>query len=181
MDMIRRSCDLAFAAVLLLSVTPYMALIAIAISLESSGPVIYSIERIGWQGRTIRILKFRTMYDANRDDRSQNDPPITTVSRALHNSCLDWLPALLSLLRGDISIVGPRPLSPREFTNIPAHLAEVRCSIKPGICGWADLNSNKGYDLEREIADDIYYLENRNVKLDAIIFVRSFVKLWRGH
>lgn len=181
-DAIKRIADIA-AAVLAFALTlPLWPLIALLIRLDSRGSAIYSQARVGLHGRVFQIYKFRTMRaDAEREGArwaEANDDRITRVGRLLRQSRLDELPQLWNILRGDMSLVGPRPERP-EFVE---KLAEViphyrqRHLIKPGLTGWAQIRFRYGasvQDAHRKLCYDLYYLKYRSIDLDAAIIIRT--------
>jgi lipopolysaccharide/colanic/teichoic acid biosynthesis glycosyltransferase len=174
--------DLIAAAIGLLLTLPIWPLIALLIRLESRGPTIYRQDRVGLHGRIFNICKFRTMrVDAERHGARwarENDDRVTRVGRFLRRSRLDELPQLWNILRGDMSLVGPRPERP-EFV---AKLAELiphyrqRHLIKPGLTGWAQIRFHYGSsvaDAQRKLCYDLYYLKHRSIDLDTAIIIRT--------
>jgi Undecaprenyl-phosphate glucose phosphotransferase len=176
--------DTALGALLLIALAPAMALIALLIKLDSSGPVFFLQERFGFNNQTIQVFKFRTMY-INRGDGSgaqrtvQNDPRVTRVGRALRRLSLDELPQLINVLKGDMSLVGPRPhatamkAGERLYGEAVAEYRE-RHRVKPGITGWAQINGSRGeidtLDKARaRVEYDLYYIEHWSLWLDLKI------------
>lgn len=157
--------------------------IAFAIKLTSSGPIFYSQRRVGYKGRIFTIYKFRTMIeDAEKKGPQwarEKDPRVTLVGSILRRSHLDELPQAINLLKGEISLVGPRPERP-EFVEvlireIPHY--HLRWQVKPGIMGWAQLNFPYGDsidDAREKLEYDLYYILNRGWVLDLIIILKSF-------
>jgi len=169
---------------ILLLVSPIMMLIAIMIKLDSSGPVLYRQERVSWNGRKFKILKFRTM---SVDGYVQTDEPVwgramekrlTRVGRFLRKTSLDELPQFFNVLKGDMSIVGPRPERPvfvEKFkSDIPSYMQKHL--VKAGITGWAQINGWRGdTSLVKRIEYDLWYIENWSLWLDLkIIFWTLF-------
>jgi lipopolysaccharide/colanic/teichoic acid biosynthesis glycosyltransferase len=170
-----------------------LPLVALAIKLDSPGPVFYSQERTGYRGRVFRVWKFRSMVAAaEADGRARwakpGDPRVTRVGRALRASRLDELPQVLNVLRGEMSIVGPRPERP-EFVaaleqQIPFYRA--RLLVKPGLTGWAQIKYRYGstaQDALVKLQYDLYYVKHRSLLLDALIIARTIgvVVGLRGH
>jgi Undecaprenyl-phosphate glucose phosphotransferase len=176
----KRSFDMLAAAVVLLLCAPVMALTALLVKLTSHGPVLYRQERMGMDGRTFHILKFRTMkLDAEVRGAlmaADNDPRTTALGRWLRRLSLDELPQLLNVLRGDMSLVGPRPERPvfiEEFKRqIPKY--HLRHKVKAGITGWAQINGLRGQtSIQKRIEYDLYYIENWSLLLDMKILLRT--------
>ena len=181
----KRAFDLGFGSLILVMVSPLMALIALLIKLTSKGPVLYRQERVGMDGHTLKMLKFRTMrVDAEKETgpiwTSENDPRRTKVGAFLRKTSLDELPQLFNVLKGEMSLVGPRPERPNfveEFRNqIPSYM--LRHKIKAGITGWAQVNGWRGNtSLEKRIEHDLYYIENWSIGFDLRILMMT---LWKG-
>jgi len=176
----KRAFDILFSSLALLLVSPLMLLIAVAVKLTSPGPVLYRQERMGMDGAVFPILKFRTMrVDSERagprmatalDDRR------TALGAFLRRTSLDELPQLFNVLRGDMSLVGPRPERPvfiEEFKRqIPRY--HLRHKVKAGITGWAQINGLRGQtSIQKRIEYDLYYIENWSLLLDLKILIRT--------
>jgi exopolysaccharide biosynthesis polyprenyl glycosylphosphotransferase len=171
---------------------PILLLVAVAIKLSSRGPVLFRQTRVGWQGRQFTLYKFRSMYE-NAEARtgavwaSKNDPRVTLVGRWLRRLRLDELPQFMNVLRGDMSIVGPRPERP-EFVAILSKqipFFRQRLCVRPGITGWAQINHKYGDTLEdaaRKLEYDLYYIKHLSPSLDAYIVLQTLkiVLLQRG-
>jgi len=171
---------------------PLMLLVAVAIKLTSRGPVLYRQTRVGRQGMHFTLYKFRSMdQDAEADTgavwASKNDARVTRVGRLLRALRIDELPQFFNVLRGEMSIVGPRPERP-EFVEtlsqtIPYY--RQRLSLRPGITGWAQINHKYGDSLEdaaRKLEYDLYYMKNLSPSMDAYILFHTLktVLLSRG-
>lgn len=181
--LIKRAFDLIAGSTILALAWPVMLLTALAIRLESRGPVIYRQERIGKDGVPFRLAKFRSMYhDPEADDQPTwtrlNDPRVTRVGAFIRKTRVDELPQLLNVLRGDMSFVGPRPERPtfvRELTEKIPYYAQ-RHRVKPGITGWAQLCYPYGasvQDAKEKLQYDLYYLKNQSPLLDLIILLQT--------
>ncbi len=184
----KRALDIAAAAVVLLIAAPALLAIAIAVKCDSAGPVLFRQKRVGQHGKLFSIWKFRTMYSDMRDDHAdrqtgRDDPRVTRIGRYLRRTSLDELPQVVNVLRGDMSIVGPRPhalgmtVSGRRLTDLAAGYA-ARHRMRPGITGWAQVNGCRGEiadarKLRRRIALDCHYIENWSFALDFIIVLRT--------
>lgn len=183
---VKRLVDIAVAAAALVVLAIPFAVIAAAIRLNSPGPVFYRQERMGLDRRPFMVTKFRSMHvDAERETgpvwTRENDPRRTTVGTFLRRSNLDELPQLWNVLRGEMSLVGPRPERPffveRFKKQVPQYM--LRHKVKSGMTGWAQVNGWRGdTSIEKRIEYDLYYIENWSVSLDFKILwltaVRSF-------
>jgi exopolysaccharide biosynthesis polyprenyl glycosylphosphotransferase len=173
----------AVALIGLLLTWPFMILTAIAVRLDSDGPALLKQRRVGKNGKVFEILKFRSMYiDADarfgRSRASAGDPRITRVGRFIRVSRLDELPQFINVLRGDMTLVGPRPEMPIYVEEIcrelPVYMQRHR--VKPGITGWAQLHHEPEYstkDTERKIAYDLYYIKHMSPLLDFLIMFHT--------
>lgn len=171
---LKRSFDICAALAGILLFAPVFPLVALAIRLTSRGPVLYRQERMGLDGRSFELLKFRSMVP-NAEKQTgpvwteESDPRITPVGRFLRKFSLDELPQFFNVLRGDMSMVGPRPERPyfvQEFRErIPRYM--LRHRVRAGMTGWAQVNGWRGNtSLERRIQYDLYYIENWSLTLD---------------
>ena len=182
---LKRSFDVVAAAAALTAALPLMAGIAVVIKLLSPGPVLYRQERMGLDGRRFRMLKFRTMHvDAEAVGGPQwavrDDPRRTRVGAFLRSTSLDELPQLVNVLRGEMSLVGPRPERPSfvgEFRRrVPGYM--LRHKVKAGITGWAQINGWRGNtSIEKRIEYDLYYIERWSLALDVKILLLT---IWLG-
>ena len=186
--LVKDALDRLIAAAALAFLAPLLALIAAAIRLDSNGPVFYRQKRHGIYGRTIEVLKFRTMYIDRCDDGSscltkqatRRDPRITRVGRLLRRASLDELPQLINVLRGQMSLVGPRPHAvshDEHYARLIDHYA-ARQSVKPGITGWAQVNGMRGETetlekMAKRIQYDLDYIGNWSLGLDLTILLRT--------
>jgi Undecaprenyl-phosphate glucose phosphotransferase len=181
----KRCTDLIVAALALLVFSPLLAAIALLIKLTSEGPILYRQERMGLDGRTFVMLKFRSMkIDAEKRTGAvwaqQTDDRRTLIGTILRKTSLDELPQLWNVLRGEMSLVGPRPERPvfvqRFRTEIPHYM--LRHKVKAGITGWAQVNGWRGNtSLKRRIECDLYYIQNWSYLLDLKILSLT---LWKG-
>ncbi|MDZ7790909.1 MAG: undecaprenyl-phosphate glucose phosphotransferase [Xanthomonadales bacterium] len=180
--------DRVLALVLLLVLSPLMFLIALVIRIESPGPVLFSQPRHGGGGRIIKVLKFRSMvHECNPDSRQarRDDPRVTRVGALLRRSSLDELPQLFNVLRGDMSLVGPRPhplaLNQAFSDRLAAFMQRHR--VKPGITGLAQIKGYRGETdtlekMKKRLEYDLYYIENWSLWLDMKILVRTAFWGW---
>jgi|KBSMisStandDraft_5_1062788.scaffolds.fasta_scaffold29547_3 Undecaprenyl-phosphate glucose phosphotransferase len=183
-SVVKRGIDMAISAMALAVFAIPLALVAALVRLTSKGPVFYHQERMGLDGKSFTIVKFRSMsHDAERDTgpvwAQHNDPRVTAFGRFLRRSNIDELPQLWNVLRGDMSIVGPRPERPHfvaQFKHrIPQYM--LRHKVKAGLTGWAQVNGWRGNTpVEKRIEYDLYYIENWSVRLDLKIMWLTLTK-----
>ena len=187
-SVLKRAMDLSIGGLALILFSPLMAIIALAIKLTSPGPVIYRQERMGLDGRRFSLLKFRTMIqDAEKSTgpvwAKANDPRVTHVGKWLRRTSLDELPQLINVLKGEMSLVGPRPERPpliEQFRHsVPKYM--LRHKVKAGMTGWAQVNGWRGDTcLERRIEHDIDYIQNWSLWGDVRILARTLIVGFRG-
>ena len=180
-----RALDLAVAGLLIVLTAPLLGLAALAIKLESRGPVIYRQRRIGKDGRPFELLKLRTMVPGAESMGAgiyvlEGDPRITRTGRLLRRFSLDELPNLVNVLRGDLAIVGPRP-TVQEQVDGYTERQRRRLEVKPGITGWAQINGRTSLPWPERIELDVWYVEHRSLRLDLRILARTARMLARGH
>jgi len=162
---------------------PLMFLAALAIFIESGGPVLFTQERVGRGGRIFKCVKFRSMTtDAEKDGVARwattNDSRVTRVGRVMRKMRIDELPQLFNVLRGEMSLVGPRPERPVFVAQLKDQIRfyDVRHSIKPGITGWAQVRYSYGSSIEdaqRKLQYDLYYVKNHSLALDIQVLVET--------
>ena len=184
-SIIKRVIDVVVSTVALVVLAVPFVIIATAIRLGSSGTVFYRQERMGLDGRPFMVWKFRSMAkDAERDTgpvwARENDPRRTSVGQLLRRLSLDELPQLWNVLKGDMSLVGPRPERPffvEQFKNrVPKYM--LRHKVKSGMTGWAQVNGWRGNtSVEKRIDYDLYYIENWSVTLDFKIMCLTLLRL----
>lgn len=169
---IKRAADIVLAGFALFICMPAIGLIALAIALTLGRPVLFAQGRSGIGGRTFRILKFRTMKLGSDPDAAR----LTRLGRFLRSTSLDELPELLCVLRGEMSIVGPRPLVP-EY--LPLYSAEQgrRHEMKPGITGWAQVNGRNSVSWEQRFRLDVWYVDNWTLWLDFKIILVTILRV----
>jgi lipopolysaccharide/colanic/teichoic acid biosynthesis glycosyltransferase len=182
---VNRALDLAVAGLLILLTAPLLGLAALAIKLESRGPVIYRQRRIGKDGRPFELLKLRTMVPGAESMGAgiyvlEGDPRITRTGRLLRRFSLDELPNLVNVLRGDLAIVGPRP-TVQEQVDGYTDRQRRRLEVKPGITGWAQINGRTSLPWPERIELDVWYVEHRSLRLDLRILARTARLLATGH
>ena len=182
--MIRRALDVVVAASVLALASPLLALAIVAIRIESRGGAIYRQRRVGQGGREFDVLKLRTMVEgAERMGAGlavdAGDARITRVGAFLRRSSLDELPNLVNVLRGDMSLIGPRPTVPSQVALYDQR-QRGRLAIKPGITGWAQVNGRASLPWSERIELDLYYIDHRSPLLDARIVARTLAALLHG-
>jgi lipopolysaccharide/colanic/teichoic acid biosynthesis glycosyltransferase len=199
--LVKRAVDLAGASAGLMLLAPVMLAVALLIRLDSPGPVLFHQLRRGHRGRLFRMLKFRTMaVDAEQrladlESRNEsaggvlfklrNDPRVTRLGRFLRRSSLDELPQLINVLRGEMSLVGPRPLQLRDSERLAALNPRGytrRLQVRPGLTGPWQVEGRSELDYEQMVQLDLAYVENRSLGRDLGIIARTFaaVLLHRG-
>ncbi len=186
----KRAVDLVGSALLIVLLSPIVLLTALAIALEDGSPIFYRQERVGRHGRVFRVIKFRSMHtDAERDGQPRwaalRDTRVTQVGRFIRLARIDELPQLLNVLRGEMSLVGPRPERPffaeRLARDIPYFA--LRQSLKPGITGWAQVRYQYGSTTEdalEKLQYDLYYMKNHSLFLDLAILFETVVVVLTG-
>ena len=179
-----RPLDLLVAAVLLVLAAPLLGLAALAIRLESRGPVLYRQRRMGRHGRAFELWKLRTMVPGAEAMGAgiyvlEGDPRITRVGRLLRRFSLDELPNLVNVLQGDMAIVGPRPTVAEQVDRYTERQRR-RLEVKPGITGWAQVNGRTSLPWPERIELDVWYVEHRSLRLDLSILARTARMLASG-
>jgi exopolysaccharide biosynthesis polyprenyl glycosylphosphotransferase len=188
---IKRIIDLIFSLLVLILGIPLWILIAIIIKLESKGPVLYKQERVGRNGKIFKMYKFRSMVQDAEKHGPQwakvNDPRVTKFGYFLRKSHLDEIPQFLNVLKGEMSIVGPRPERPvfvEKFSSLIPYYKR-RLIVRPGITGWWQVNYTSYVEsveeIENRLKDDFYYIENLSLKLDIEIIIRTIYLMIKGH
>lgn len=186
---VKRCIDIVLSAFGFCFSLPFVALAALLIKLDSRGPVFYSQQRVGRGNKPFRAWKLRTMVEGADKNRvhwtTENDDRITRVGRLLRKMRLDEVPQLLNVLRGDMSLIGPRPeatsLVERYVKEIPYY--PERHMVSPGLTGWAQINYPYGNSLEdtrQKLMYDFYYIKNRRFTLDVMIFLRTIRTVLTG-
>jgi lipopolysaccharide/colanic/teichoic acid biosynthesis glycosyltransferase len=175
--MIRRGIDIAVSALALALAAPVLLAAMAAIRLESSGPVIYRQRRVGRHGRQFDVLKLRTMVDGAEHIGAglaidAGDSRVTRVGALLRRASLDELPNLLNVLRGEMSLIGPRPTLPVQVAQYTER-QRGRLQVKPGITGWAQVNGRASLPWPERIELDLYYIAHRSLLLDLRILWRT--------
>jgi lipopolysaccharide/colanic/teichoic acid biosynthesis glycosyltransferase len=180
----KRALDLTLAAVGLLATGPVLLAALVAIRLESPGHPVYRQRRIGRDGRAFDLYKLRTMVHGAEHVGAglavaEGDPRITRVGSLLRRTSLDELPNLVNVLRGEMSIVGPRPTIPVQVDQYTER-QRGRLAVKPGITGWAQVNGRASLPWSDRIELDLWYVEHRSLALDLRIIARTLAMVLTG-
>ena len=184
--MLKRTIDVVVSAAALVLLAPLLAVIAAAIRLNDGGPILYRQKRVGLGQRRFTIIKFRTMQEHAEQDLGAiwsvpNDPRSTTIGQYLRRSGFDELPQLWNILRGEMSLVGPRPERPeftREFRKEHVNY-DLRHTVRAGLTGYAQIHGWRGYtSLEERLRHDLYYVRNWSIRLDLYILLMTALRGW---
>jgi exopolysaccharide biosynthesis polyprenyl glycosylphosphotransferase len=181
----KRIFDVLFVVFTSIIISPLLLLVALFVKFTSSGPIIYKQERVGEDGKTFMIYKFRSMYSENEyiDDKvwtKKDDPRITPIGKIIRKYSIDELPQFYNIFKGDMSLIGPRPERP-YFVNkfkesVPKYM--IKHHVKPGMTGWAQINGYRGNtSIVKRIEYDIYYVENWSLFLDFKIILKTIPTL----
>jgi lipopolysaccharide/colanic/teichoic acid biosynthesis glycosyltransferase len=181
---VNRALDAAGASLGLVLASPFLAASALAIKLEDRGPVLYRQRRVGRDGEDFELVKLRTMVVGAEKQGAgwavnRGDPRITRVGRVLRRLSLDELPQLWNVVRGDMSLIGPRPTLRYQVEKYTDRQRR-RLEVKPGITGWAQIHGRAALPWEERIELDVWYVENRTPWLDAKILLRTPLALFGG-
>jgi lipopolysaccharide/colanic/teichoic acid biosynthesis glycosyltransferase len=179
-----RLADAVIGAVALILASPLIAVAAIAIRLGSAGPVMFRQRRVGLNSREFDLYKLRTMVAGSEpvgigSAVAELDPRVTRIGRVLRRFSLDELPNLVNVIRGEMSMVGPRPTIPAQV-ELYTPFQRRRLEVKPGITGWAQVNGRAAVSWEQRIELDVWYVENRSRMLDVRILARTLWLLMSG-
>jgi undecaprenyl-phosphate galactose phosphotransferase/putative colanic acid biosynthesis UDP-glucose lipid carrier transferase len=188
-QLVKRAMDLAISAVALATLLPVFVLTALAIKLDGTGPVIFRQRRKGFNGQEFVMYKFRTMkvhQDGAVVQAMRDDPRVTAIGKLLRAASIDELPQIINVIKGDMSLVGPRPHAlahDDQFQNLVGDYA-YRHHVKPGLTGWAQCNGSRGATPSVEhVADrvkfDLWYINNWSLWLDVHIIIRTFFEVLR--
>ncbi len=185
---IKRIFDILLSILGLILLSPMLALVAVLVKLTSTGPVLYRQQRIGLDGKSFHILKFRSMVsDAEKKSgptwATRDDPRVTRIGKLIRRTSIDELPQLINVIRGDMSLVGPRPERPhfvQEFKSVVPKYQE-RHRFRSGITGWAQVNGLRGQSsIEDRTKYDIFYIENWSLMLDLKILILTIIAIFKG-
>ena len=196
---VKRISDIAGASLMLCLTMPLLAAVSAVIMIEDPGPVIYVHDRVGRNGRKIRVCKFRSMKKGSddleailndedlevyyREFKLRNDPRVTEIGHILRKTSLDELPQLFNVLQGSMSLVGPRPVMESELDNYTPEQRELFLSVKPGITGYWQVNGRNEvtYQSGRRQELELYYAENASILLDMKILLKTPAAILNNH
>ncbi len=191
---IKRVFDVLISGISLVLLSPLFLIIALSIKLNSKGKVFYKHKRIGKNGEYIYLYKFRSMYSDSKERLEEmlkdpkikkeweenfklsNDPRITKIGALLRKASLDELPQLLNILRGDMSIVGPRPIIDDEIKKYGINKDKL-LSVTPGLTGWWACNGRSCTSYDDRMKLELYYVDNKSIKLDIKIIIKTFISV----
>jgi lipopolysaccharide/colanic/teichoic acid biosynthesis glycosyltransferase len=181
---LNRALDLAGASIGLVLASPFLAAAAIAIKLDGGGPVLYRQQRVGKDGREFELVKLRTMVVGAESKGAgwavnHGDPRITRVGSVLRRLSFDEVPQLWNVVRGEMSLIGPRPTLAYQVEQYTPHQRR-RLDVRPGITGWAQVQGRASLPWEERIELDVWYVEHRSPRLDLKILARTPFALFGG-
>ena len=183
-DALNRAADVAVAGAALLAASPVLGLAALGVKLRDRGPALYRQTRVGKDGADFELLKLRTMVVGAETQGAglavnRRDPRITGVGRVLRRLSLDELPQLWNVVRGDMSVIGPRPTLRYQVERYTPHQRR-RLDVRPGITGWAQVHGRAALPWEERIELDVWYVEHRTPWLDLKILAKTPFALFGG-
>lgn len=180
-NILKRTLDIIISLVSLVLLSPLLIVVAILIKIDSKGSVIFKHKRVGLNGKAIYVYKFRTMvenadkigphYTLPQDDR------VTNIGKKLRRLSLDEIPQLINILKGEMSIVGPRPVS---YKDVLTKQQQIRAKVKPGLTGLAQVNGRSLLTADEKNYYDIFYIENNNLIMDIKIILKTFDVVFKG-
>ena len=192
---VKRTIYILGALIGLVLLSPIFLIVAIAIKLDSKGPIIFGHTRRGLHGKDIKVYKFRTMYENSQEIfnnftkeqkeefyknfKLENDPRVTKIGDFLRRTSIDELPQLINILNGSMSIVGPRPIVQKEI-ELYGDYANKLFSVVPGLTGYWQANGRSDTTYEERIKMDMYYIDNRGFWLDFKIIIKTFGSVLKG-
>ena len=186
-DILKNCFEFILSIVLLIITLPICLMVCFAIYFELRVNPIYTQKRVGLNGHVFKIYKLRSMYiDAEKDGpkwASENDKRITKVGRIIRKLRIDELPQLVNIIKGDMSIIGPRPERPEFIKEFIKYIPDFndRLLVKPGITGWAQVNGGYSLTPKEKLEFDKYYIQNRGFKLDLLILIKTIIVIFTRH
>ncbi|MED3689584.1 sugar transferase [Peribacillus butanolivorans] len=178
----KRLLDIVLSLIGLIILSPILIIVAIAIKMESKGPVIFQQERLGLNGKVFKIYKFRSMcVGAEKSGvyETKGDARVTRVGKFIRKTSIDEFPQFVNIIKGEMSIIGPRPTltyhpwSLDEYTDVQSK----RFNVRPGVTGWAQINGRKDVPWDKRIEYDVEYVENLSFGLDLKVFFKTIFKV----
>ena len=198
-EKLKRYFDIIFSSFVLILTSPLILFVSLLIKLTSRGPVFYKQKRLGKDGKLIEVYKFRTMVkdadrileemlesdpnlkvEFNKYFKLKNDPRVTTVGKILRKTSLDELPQFINVIKGEMSVVGPRPVTPREM-DFFGEYKEKLLSVNPGLTGLAQVSGRGDLPHSERAILDMYYIDNRSFGIDLLIILKTFKVIFTGH
>ena len=189
---VKRAIDVFLASIALILLSPLFAIIAIAIKVDSKGPVFFAHKRIGKNGKVIKLYKYRSMVinaeeliksftpeqmkEYKENYKLPNDPRITKVGKFLRKTSLDELPQLINIINGDLSIIGPRPVVADELEKYGANKDKF-LSVTPGLTGYWAANGRSNTTYEQRMEMELYYIDNLSLKMDIKVFFKTILSV----
>ena len=186
-DILKNCFEFILSIVLLIITLPICLMVCFAIYFELRVNPIYTQKRVGLNGHVFKIYKLRSMYiDAEKDGpkwASENDKRITKVGRIIRKLRIDELPQLVNIIKGDMSIIGPRPERPEFIKEFIKYIPDFndRLLVKPGITGWAQVNGGYSLTPKEKLEFDKYYIQNRGFKLDLLILIKTIIVIFTSN
>lgn len=193
---IKRVVDIIGSLIGIIILSPVFLILGVLVKLDSKGPVFFAHKRLGYHGELIKIYKFRTMVtnaeklldelspeqkeEFSKNFKLENDPRITKMGNILRKTSLDELPQLLNILKGDLTIVGPRPIIEKEIELYEKHGKKL-LTVKPGLTGYWQVNGRSDTTYEERVQLDMYYIDNRSLGLDIKIIFKTFSEVFKKH
>ena len=176
----KRAIDVLFSLIAIVLLAPLLLVVALLVRIKLGSPVLFSQDRPGLHGQVFRMYKFRTMIDARDPDGNPwpDSRRLTPFGEFLRAASLDELPELWNVLRGDMSIVGPRPLL-KDYLPLYSREQSRRHDVKPGITGWAQVNGRNTLDWEKKFELDVWYVDHHSIALDLRIILATTMKVIR--
>lgn len=178
-----RILNIGFASLLIIITIPIFLISALIVFLESGHPIFFCQKRVGYKGKLFTLLKLRTMKQNSLDDKDARENLFEQTSkstRVMRMLSIDELPQLINVIRGEMNIVGPRPLLP-EYNEIYSVEQSRRHQVKPGITGWAQINGRNSLEWDEKLSLDVWYVDNRSFLIDLrIIFATPFAMIFKG-
>lgn len=194
-DFAKRVCDLVLSVAAAVLLIPVFLIIAVIIKLTSKGPVFFVHKRVGKNGKEIGIIKFRSMVvnaeelikkftpeqkrEFEENFKLDDDPRVTKIGKFLRKTSLDELPQLINIIKGDLSIIGPRPVTKAEVEMYGRHKAAL-LSVKPGLTGFWAANGRSNTSYNRRMAMELYYVKYRSICLDIKILFKTVLSVFKG-
>lgn len=190
-DVVKRICDIICSLTALLVLSPMMVIVMVLIMIDDFGNPIYTQERVGRDGKIFRIYKFRSMYkkaDKKREElmardeckgatfKMKNDPRITRIGHFIRKTSIDELPQLVNILKGDMSVIGPRPFIPREQANLP----DDRLLVNPGLSCYWQVGGKNSLTKDEQIALDRKYVADRSLAVDVKIIIKTILFVFKN-